>query len=57
MFDPDSIISYLSWCEAQGIEPFAEDEDKQEENENNNDNENNKYENIVLKKERRNKYE
>ena len=55
MFDPDSIISYLSWCEAQGIEPFAEDEDKQEENDNNN--ENNESNNKVIKKERRNKYE
>ena len=55
MFDPDSIISYLSWCEAQGIEPFAEDEDKQEEIDNNN--ENNESNDKVIKKERRNKYE
>jgi len=52
MFDPDSIISYLSWCEAQGIKPFAEDEDKEEKNDENNENEN-----KVLIKERRNKYE
>ena len=28
----NDIISYLSWCEIQGIEPFAEDENEKNDN-------------------------
>ena len=51
--DNKDIISYLSWCEVQGIEPFGEDEKEQtDECESNNKID---IENVKeLKKERRN---
>ena len=54
--DNKDIISYLSWCEVQGIEPFGEDKEEQtNEYENDNDDKIDIDKVKELRKERRNK--